>query len=92
MVKPVQVKPLALKKRTAFLDRADAVRRLQQIGRHREASLLRANIMNEIGRLRGDLRVADPYMNHMIKGEIEKLVGQLRAVPHSAGHWGALRR
>jgi uncharacterized protein YfeS len=33
-----------LKKRVAFLERADAVRRLQQIGRHREASLIKANM------------------------------------------------
>jgi hypothetical protein len=50
--------------------------------------------MNEIGRLRGDLRVADPYITNMMKVEIEKLVQQLRGSPNhqDAGHWGALRR
>ena len=47
----VVVFPLA--KRHAFVQRADAVRRLQQIGRDREASLLRSGAINEIQRLRG---------------------------------------
>jgi hypothetical protein len=87
------VRALTLKKRISFLERADAVRRLQQIGRHREASLLKANIHNEIGRLRGELRFAEPYLTNVMKHEIERLVQQLRGVPHrqDAGHWGALR-
>jgi hypothetical protein len=91
MGKPVRT--LTLKKRTAFLERADAVRRLQQIGLHRQASLLKTNIFHDINRLRGELRTADPYTNSLIKREIESLVQQLKAVPHrqDAGHWGALR-
>jgi hypothetical protein len=85
---------LTLAKRTSFLERADAVRRLQQIGLHRQASLLRANIHNEIERLRGDLHVATPYMGHFIKKEIEALVKQLQSAPRHeyAGHWGSINR
>jgi hypothetical protein len=90
MGKPVRT--LTLKKRISFLERADAVRRLQQIGLHRQASLLKANIQNDISRLQG-LRVADPYMNDVVQREIANLVHRLRAVPHrsDAGHWGAVR-
>jgi hypothetical protein len=40
------VRTLTLKKRISFLERADAVRRLQQIGLHRQASLLKTNIFH----------------------------------------------
>jgi hypothetical protein len=79
-----------LKKRVAFLERADAVRRLQQIGRHREASLIKANIENDISRLRG-ISFTVPHMSAVVLREIERLTRQLRELPRDAGHWGAVR-
>ena len=72
---------LSLAKRHAFVQRADAVRRLQQIGRDREAALLRLNTISEIQRLRGDLRYAAPHVNHIMKRDIELLMEQLKYMP-----------
>ncbi len=71
--------PLA--QRHAFVARADAVRRLQQIGRDREASLLRSGTINEIQRLRGDLRYSAPHANLIMKRDIELLLAQLQHMP-----------
>ncbi len=75
---PVAI-PLA--RRHAFVARADAVRRLQQIGRDREASLLRSGAINEIERLRGDLRYSSPAVNQMMKRDIDILLEQLQHIP-----------
>ncbi len=72
---------LPLAKRHAFVARADAVRRLQQIGRDREASLLRSGAINEIERLRGDLRYSSPHVNALMKRDIELLLAQLQHMP-----------
>jgi hypothetical protein len=57
------------------------VRRLQQIGRDREANLLHAGAINEIHRLRGDLRFSAPHVNAMMKRDIETLLESLRRLP-----------
>ncbi len=75
---PVTV-PLA--RRHAFVARADAVRRLQMVGRDREASLLRTGAINEIERLRGDLRYSAPEVNRIMKRDIELLLEQLKHIP-----------
>ncbi len=72
---------LPLAKRHAFVQRADAVRRLQQIGRDREAALLRSGAINEIHRLRGDLRFSAPHVNQIMKRDIEILLETLRHLP-----------
>ncbi len=80
MGRPVPV-GLPLKQRHAFVVRADAVRRLQQIGRDREAALLRTGAINEIERLRGDLRYSAPHVNQIMKRDIEHLLEQLKYMP-----------
>ncbi len=72
---------IPLAKRHAFVARADAVRRLTQIGRDREASLLRSGAINEIERLRGDLRYSAPNVNQIMKRDIELLLEQLKHIP-----------
>ncbi len=65
---------MSLSQRVAFLTRADAVRRLQQIGRNREAGLLRAGLVNEISRLRGELRYATPHINALMRRDVEAML------------------
>ncbi len=72
---------MPLAQRHAFVARADAVRRLQMIGRDREASLLRTGAINEIERLRGDLRYSAPEVNRIMKRDIELLLEQLKHIP-----------
>ena len=79
--KPTIPVGLPLAKRHAFVARVDAVRRLQQIGRDREAALLRSGAIDEIHRLRGELRYSTPHVNAIMKRDIELLLAQLQHMP-----------
>ncbi len=83
---------VSLNQRMAFLTRADAVRRLQLIGRNREAGLLRAGLANEISRLRGELRYATPHINALMRQDVAELLEKLRHAPQYEhhGHAGAV--
>ena len=83
---------VSLEKRVAFLHRADAVRRLQQIGRNREAGLLRSGLVNEISRLRGELRYANPHVTALMRRDVDVLLEKLRNAPQYEhhGHPGAV--
>ncbi len=77
---------VSLNQRMAFLTRADAVRRLQLIGRNREAGLLRAGLVNEISRLRGELRYATPHINALMRQDVAELLEKLRHAPPYEHH------
>jgi hypothetical protein len=79
---------LSLKKRNAFLARADAVRRLQLIGENRRAAILKSGMLMDIDRLRGDLRYATPQVNQLMKQHIEQMVEKIRNMrqPEFHGH------
>ena len=88
---------LSLPQRINFLDRADAVRRLNEVGEFRRASILQAGMLNEIDRLRGELRYASPNVSATMKQNIEDLTGKLRAMPtHSlppaVGHFATQKK
>ena len=70
---------LSLSQRINFLDRADAVRRLQEVGEVRRAHVLQAGMLNEIDRLRGELRYTTPEVNAAMKANIAELTEKLKA-------------
>ena len=86
MAPAVHIPVSSLESRARFLARADAVRRLQLIGRNREAGLLRAGVINEIHRLRSDMRRADPYTSTAMGREVEALVEHLKRLPEYQHH------
>ncbi len=86
MARAVHIPVSSLESRVRFLARADAVRRLQLISHHRAAGLLRAGVLNEIQRLRSDMRRADPYVSASMAQEVQALVEHLKRLPEYQHH------
>ena len=84
---------LSLRQRLNFVERADAVRRLQQIGENRRARIFQGSMLNEIDRLRGDLRYSTPAVTQQMKGDINRYVENLKALktPDDGGTGTSLR-
>ena len=61
--------PPAIAKRTKWLERMDAVHKLQQIGEHRRASMLNQGLTNEVQRLSG-------LLHHTTNGELRPTILQ----------------
>ena len=85
---------LSLRQRLNFVERADGVRRLQQIGENRRARILQGSMLNEIDRLRGDLRYSTPAVTQMMKEDINRYVEKLKAmkIPEDGGTGTSLPR
>lgn len=86
MAPAVHIPVTSLQSRLRFLERTDAIRHLQLIGRNREANLLRAGVINEISRLRSEMRRASPWTTGQMGEEVRALVTKLKSLPEYPDH------